>query len=89
MRYREMRSEHAERGEMSGLGYTVDPNARQRLDLRLGDMTVESHPELTREIGAAADKPVRAVMRDRRRHRRPHPVTVEGQYKRPSLIPRS
>jgi hypothetical protein len=25
MRYREMRSEHAERGEMSGFGYTVDP----------------------------------------------------------------
>ena len=50
---REMWTEHAERVEMRGLCVTVNPNAGHRLNLRLGDMAVQSDIELAGEFRAA------------------------------------
>ncbi len=77
MRHGEMRAEHAERIEMRCLGAAVKADAGHRLHLRLGDMAVQPDIELARQIGAAEDEPVRAMVRDRRRDRRAHQVAVE------------
>ena len=85
----EMRPEYAQRIEVGGLGHAVDADAGYRLNLRLGNMAVQCDIELASEIGAAPDESIRAMMRDRRRHRRAYLLAVErpaGAVPRASLI---
>ncbi len=79
----EMRAQDAELVEMRGQRLAIELDAGQRLHFRLGDMAVQPDIEIAGDRGAAENEFVRAVMRDRRRHRRAYPVAVG----RPGLEP--
>jgi 2-(1,2-epoxy-1,2-dihydrophenyl)acetyl-CoA isomerase len=73
----EMRPQDAEAVEMRGLRSAIEPDTGHRLHFRFADMAVQSEVELARQIGAAKDEGVRAVVRDRRRDCRAYPLAVE------------
>ena len=76
---REVRAERAEVVEVGRQRLAVPLQPDDRLHLRFGHVAVQPDAVLPGQVGAAPDELVRAVMGDRGRHRRAHPVAVQRE----------